>query len=162
MVQTYSHKRSCGYVIYHILQHGYVIYNTMTRVHNTVLHIWKLLREQILKVLITKKKGKYVRLCMFTKLITGNHFIIREIPCTAACESPLSMGFSRQEYWSGWPFPSLRDLPHPGTEPGSPALQSDSLSSDPPGKTPSQYICISNHHVVHLQLAQYYMSIISQ
>ena len=47
---------------------------------------------------------------------------------------PLSMKFSRQEYWSGWPFPSQRDLPDPGIEPGSPALQVDSLLSEPQGK----------------------------
>ena len=40
------------------------------------------------------------------------------------------MGFSRQEYWSGLPFPSPEDLPHPGIEPGSPALQADSLPSE--------------------------------
>ena len=44
------------------------------------------------------------------------------------------MGFSRQEYWSGLPFPSAGDLPDPGTEPGSPALQVDSLPAEPPGK----------------------------
>ena len=44
------------------------------------------------------------------------------------------MGFSRQEYWSWWPFPSPGDPPHPGIEPGSPALQTDSLPSEPPGK----------------------------
>ena len=44
---------------------------------------------------------------------------------TAACQAPLSMGFSRQEYWSGLPFPSSRDLPDPGIKPGSPALQAD-------------------------------------
>ena len=43
------------------------------------------------------------------------------------------MGFSRQEYWSGLPFPSPEDLPDPGIEPGSPALQADSLPSEPPG-----------------------------
>ena len=47
---------------------------------------------------------------------------------------PLSMGFSRQEYWSGLPFPSPGDLPDPGMEPGSPALQADSLPSELPGK----------------------------
>ena len=41
------------------------------------------------------------------------------------------MGFSRQEYWSGFPFPSPRDLPDPGIEPGSPAVQADSLLSEP-------------------------------
>ena len=45
---------------------------------------------------------------------------------TVACQAPLSMGFSRQEYWSGLPLPSLEDLPDPGIEPGSPALQEDS------------------------------------
>ena len=43
------------------------------------------------------------------------------IPWTVAYHAPLSMGFSRQEYWSGLPFPSPEDLPNPGTEPGSPA-----------------------------------------
>ena len=44
------------------------------------------------------------------------------------------MGFSRQECWSGVPFPFPRDLPDPGIEPGSPALQADALASEPPGK----------------------------
>ena len=48
-------------------------------------------------------------------------------PGTVACQAPLSMGFSRQECWSGLPFPSPVDLPDPGIEPGSPALQADSL-----------------------------------
>ena len=44
------------------------------------------------------------------------------------------MGFSRQEYWSGLPFPSPGDLPNPGIEPGSPASQADALPSEPPGE----------------------------
>ena len=44
------------------------------------------------------------------------------------------MKFSRQEYWSGLPFPSPRDLPDPGIKPGSPALQPDALPSESPGK----------------------------
>ena len=44
------------------------------------------------------------------------------------------MGFSRQEYWSGLPFPSPGDLPNPGIEPRSPTLQADALTSEPPGK----------------------------
>ena len=44
------------------------------------------------------------------------------------------MGFSRQEYWSGLPFPSSGDLPNPGIEPGSSALQVEALLSEPPGK----------------------------
>ena len=56
------------------------------------------------------------------------------IPWTAAYQAPPSMGFSRQEYWSVLPFPSPGDLPNPGIEPGSPALQADALPSEPPGK----------------------------
>ena len=55
-------------------------------------------------------------------------------PWTGACQTPLSMGFSRQEYWNGLPLPSPGDLPDPGIEPGSPALQADSLPFEPPGK----------------------------
>ena len=55
-------------------------------------------------------------------------------PWTVACQAPLSMGFSRQEYWSGLPFLSPGDLPDPGIKPRSPALQADSLSSEPSGK----------------------------
>ena len=47
-------------------------------------------------------------------------------------QAPLSMEFSRQEYWWGMPFPSPGDLPDPGIEPGSPVLQADSLPSVPP------------------------------
>ena len=53
---------------------------------------------------------------------------------TVAYQASLSMGFSWQEYWSGLPFPSPGDLPNPGIEPRSPALQADVLPSEPPGK----------------------------
>ena len=52
--------------------------------------------------------------------------------------APLSMGFSRQEYWSELPFPSPGDLSDPGLKPGSPALQPDSFPSEPPGKVRSK------------------------
>ena len=55
-------------------------------------------------------------------------------PWTVAHQAPPSMEFSRQEYWSGLPFPSPGDLPDPEIEPGSPALQADALTSEPPGK----------------------------
>ena len=55
-------------------------------------------------------------------------------PWTVAYQAPPSMGFSRQECWSGFPFPSPGDLPNPGIEPGSPALRADALSSETPGK----------------------------
>ena len=63
-----------------------------------------------------------------------SHVSLLVTPWTVACQAPLSMGFSRQEYWSGLPFPSPGDLPDPGMEPIAPALASGSLPSEPPGK----------------------------
>ena len=55
-------------------------------------------------------------------------------PSTAAHQAPPSMGFSRQEYWSGLPCPSPGDLRNPRVDPGSPTLEADTLTSEPPGK----------------------------
>ena len=55
-------------------------------------------------------------------------------PWTVARQAPLSMGFPRQEYWSGLPFPSSGDLPEPGIEPVSPALADGFFITEPPGK----------------------------
>ena len=70
-------------------------------------------------------------------------------PWTVAHQDPLSMGFSRPEYWSGLPFPSPGDLPNPGIEPRSPALQADALTSEPPGKPElPRKINYHNHQLV--------------
>ena len=55
-------------------------------------------------------------------------------PWTVAYQAPPSMAFSRQEYWSGLPCPTPGDLPNPGIEPRSTALQAEALTSEPPGK----------------------------
>ena len=55
-------------------------------------------------------------------------------PVDCSPQAPPSMGFFRQEYWSGLPFPSPGDLPNPGIKPRSPALPADALTSEPPGK----------------------------
>ena len=60
-----------------------------------------------------------------------SHVQLFVTPWTVACQAPLSMEFSRQGYWNGLPFPSPGDLPDPGMEPMSPALQADSLLSEP-------------------------------
>ena len=62
-------------------------------------------------------------------------------------QAPSSMGFSRQEYWSGLPFPSPGDLPNPGTKPRSSALQADALTSEPPGYT-RIFIHLSNQEYI--------------
>ena len=63
-----------------------------------------------------------------------SHVQLFVTPQTVARQAPQSMGFSRQEYWSGLPFPSPGGLPNLGIKPGSPVLQGDSLLSEPPGK----------------------------
>ena len=60
-------------------------------------------------------------------------------PWPVAYQASPSMRFSRHGYWSGLPFPSPGDLPNPGIEPGSPTLQADTLTSEPPGKPQRHY-----------------------
>ena len=74
----------------------------------------------------------YARVCVCVCVFS--HVWLFITPWTVAHQAPLSMGFSRQEYWSGLPCPPLGDFPNPGIEPRSPALQSDSLPSEPLGK----------------------------
>ena len=59
-------------------------------------------------------------------------------PRTVALQAPLSMGFPKQEYWSGLPFPSLKDLPNPRMEPTSPALADGLFTTESPGEPRSQ------------------------
>ena len=63
-----------------------------------------------------------------------SHVQLFVTPWTVACQVPLHMGFSRQEYWSGLPYSPPGDLPNPSIEPRSPALQADSLPFEPPEK----------------------------
>ena len=63
-----------------------------------------------------------------------SHVRLFATPWTIAYQAPLSMGFSRQEYWSGLPFPSPGDLPAPEIKPESPSFQADALTSEPPVK----------------------------
>ena len=75
--------------------------------------------------------------CLFVFMVLGGGLVTKSCltlatPWTLACQAPLSMGFSREEYWSGLPFPSPGDLP--GIKPGSPALQADSLPTELQGK----------------------------
>ena len=72
-------------------------------------------------------------------------------PWTVAHQASLSMGFSRQEYWSGLPLPSPGDLPHPGMEPRSLALQAYALPSESPGKLRTEHgLMLSKEDNTHL------------
>ena len=72
------------------------------------------------------------RLCVCACVHTQSCLTLQ--PHGPACQAPLSMGFLRQGYWSGLPFPAPGDLPDPGIEPRSPTLEEDTLTSEPPGK----------------------------
>ena len=69
---------------------------------------------------------------MHAQLLSHVHLFVT--PWTTACQASWSMGFSRQENWSGLPFPTPGDLPNPGVELRSPVLRVDSLPAEPQGK----------------------------
>ena len=73
----------------------------------------------------------------FSSVQALSHVQLFVTPWTVAYQAPHSVGFSRQEYWNGLPFPHPEDLPDPGIEPRSPTLQADALTSEPPGKPPN-------------------------
>ena len=77
---------------------------------------------------------KTIFLVIFAKCYLFSHVQLFATPWIVACQAPLSMEFSRIEYWSGFPFPSPGDLPNPGIKARSPALHVDCLPSEPPGK----------------------------
>ena len=83
-------------------------------------------------------KGKCPNIYMLCCVLLS-HVQLFVTPWTVANQAPLSMGFPRQEYWSGLPFPPPGDLPDPGTEPVSPTFQADSLPSEPRGKPINTY-----------------------
>ena len=75
--------------------------------------------------LLSSKDEKLLYACMHAQSLSRVQLFVT--PWTVAHQAPLSMGFFRQEYWTGLSFPSPGDLPNPGSEPASPALQADSL-----------------------------------
>ena len=78
------------------------------------------------------------------KVKSLSHVQLFATPWTVAYQAPPSMGFSRQECWSGLPFLSPGDLPDPGIKPRSPTLQADALPSEPPGKPPVNFVVEAN------------------
>ena len=90
-----------------------------------------------------------------TRCLVTKSCLTLATPWTVACQAPLSVGFSKQEYWSGLPFPSPGDVPDPGIEPGSPALQANSLPTELWGK-PLYPLDVSNsNHLLQAVTANY-------
>ena len=107
--------------------------------HVRVFYTWKGPQRSFRSTSFTDEKTEaqqgqviWPRLCVCQSL---SHLRLFVIPGTVARQAPLSMEFSRQEYWDGLSFLPPGDLPEPGIEPGSPALQADSLPSEPPGES---------------------------
>ena len=88
---------------------------------------------------------------MKVKVKSPSHVRLFATLWTVAHQAPPSMGFSRQEYWSGVPFPSPGDLPNPGIEPGSPTLEADALTSEPPGNRYHNCVYLFVHRVERSQ-----------
>ena len=91
-------------------------------------HLWTPVSQHNQRSSETKVKAKVKSLSRVPLFST---------PWTVAYRAPPSMGFSRQEYWSGLPFPSSGELPNPGIKPGSPTLWADALPSEPQGQPQS-------------------------
>ena len=97
-------------------------------------HLWRQDKFLALKVQFNVSVVETVQNETLTEVKLLSRVRLFATPWTVAYQTPLSLGFSRQEYWSGLPFPSPGDLPNPGIESGSPLLQADALPSEPPGK----------------------------
>ena len=93
--------------------------------------LWYTLLNRTFKVACFPPRWLQVKRSVSLSVVS--HVWLFAIPWTAAPQAPLSMEFSRPEYWSGLPFPSSGHLPNPKIESASPALQADTLPSEPPG-----------------------------
>ena len=115
-----------------------------------------------MKIIVTRrKKSKFVlqiELLLFELLFMVSHVRLFGTPWTVASQAPLSLGFPRQEYWCGLPFPPPGDLPNPGIESVSPtsALGGGFFATLPPGKPNTNWCCfpnwIDNSHTTHNNL----------
>ena len=86
-----------------------------------------------------KINERILKLLIISNVKSLSHVRLFATPWTVAYQAPPTMRFSRQEYWSGLPFPSPGDRPNPGIEPRSLSLEADALTSEPPGKLPTAH-----------------------
>ena len=120
----------------------------------SVLTFRSLIHFEFIFVNGVRKCSNFILLHVKVKVKLLNRVRLFVTPWTIAYQASPSMGFSRQEYWSGLPFPSPGDFPNPVIEPRSPALWADALPSEPPGKlTCSFYMShvalqFSQHHLL--------------
>ena len=105
-------------------------------------------------ILFSETEGGVDGLLLFSRIVVSDSSVT---PQTVAHQTPLFIGFPRQEYWSGWPFPSLEDLPDPGIKSVSPTLAGGFFTTQPPGKPVSQMVkCSIMTHSKYTQTAGVY------
>ena len=133
------HEQAQRYTNREMLYRVYVLSFTPS-CHTNIVHVlW----------VVNVKPSRVVTLCgNFESWVWGVQPSDSATLWIVALQASLSLGFYRQEYWSGLPFPSLGDLPHPGIKLRSLALQEDSLSSEPPGK-PGSWVVILYATLLH-------------
>ena len=109
-------------------------------------------RESVQRTHLHANTHMLVHACVLSRL---SCVTLCATPWTVMHQAPWSMGFSRQEYWSGLPFPPPGDLPNPGIEPMSPALAGRFFTPEPPGKTHTSsltHTCTHTHAHTHYQI----------
>ena len=87
----------------------------------------------ILTWIVLYEKGQIQKVTYYIVVSSLSHVQLSPTHWTAACQAPLSIGFPRQEYWTGLPFPPLWALPDPGVEPKPPTLAGAFFTNEPPG-----------------------------
>ena len=116
-----------------------------SKVSRVKLSLWRCLmvqnKHRIRVVWLLKKSLSFwkVCVCVCVFVCACSHVWLFVAPCTVTHQSPPSMGFPRQAYWSVLPFPSPGDLPDPGIQPVSPELPGGFFTTEPPGK-PQKFI----------------------
>ena len=116
------------------------------------MHSWDLyIGEDNWKGREREKEHETTEHTMCCCLVTKSCLILCDL-WTIACQAPLSLGFPRQDYWSGLPFPSPGHLPDPGIIPASPALAGGLFTTEPPGKP--KYTIEIHKYKVNLILAE--------
>ena len=107
------------------------------------------MKQTICKMARRIESHRVLRACYVASVVSGS-----ETLCTVACQAPLSMGFSRQESWSGLPCPPPGDFPNPGIKPRSSALQADSLPLSHQGGPPT--FSLAHHNTSKKSLLVFY------
>ena len=128
LFSSFAYMPRCGIAV----SNGYFIFSLLKNFQYPFCNV-----TYMILLLIIKYLPFFPRANWLVREYVLSHFSCVQLCatlCTAAYQAPLSMGFSRQEYWNGLPFPSPGYLPDPGIKPGSSTLQADALPSEPPGK----------------------------